>query len=65
VARELQLAETAVRAWVRQADLDTGQRADGQTTAELAQLCKELPEAREERDFLKRAVALFFARETR
>jgi transposase len=67
VARELKLTETAVRAWVKQADVDGGRRADGQTTAEradMAQLRKELREAREERDILKRAVA-FFARETR
>jgi transposase len=67
VARQLDLTETAVRAWVRQAELDAGMRSDGLTTAEraeLAQLRKELRETREERDILKRAVA-FFARETR
>ena len=67
VAREMGLTETAVRAWVRQAELDGGVRTDGLTTAEraeLAQLRKELRETREERDILKRAVA-FFARETR
>ena len=67
VARELGLTETAVRAWAKQADIDAGLRRDGPTTeqlAELAQLRKELREAREERDILKRAVA-FFARETR
>jgi len=67
VARELDLTETAVRAWVKQAELDAGARSDGLTTAEraeLAQLRKELRETREERDILKRAVA-FFARETR
>ena len=67
VARDLNLTETAVRAWAKQADLDQGRRSDGQTSeqrSELAQLRKELREAREERDILKRAVA-FFARETR
>ncbi len=67
VAREMGLTETAVRAWVRQSELDDGVRGDGLTTAEraeLAQLRKELRETREERDILKRAVA-FFARETR
>ncbi len=67
VARELDLTETAVREWVRQAERDEGSRADGLTAAEraeMAQLRKELREAREERDILKRAVA-FFARETR
>jgi len=66
VARDLNLTETAVRAWVRQTDIDQGRR-DGLSTeelAEMAQLRKELRETREERDILKRAVA-FFARETR
>ena len=66
----MDLTETAVREWVKQAERDEGVRADGLTTAEraeMAQLRKELREAREEReerDILKRAVA-FFARETR
>jgi transposase len=62
VAKELDLTETAVRAWVKQADLDAGTRSDGLTSAEraeLAQLRKELRETREERDILKRAVAFF------
>ncbi len=60
VAREMGLTETAVRAWVRQAELDEGVRNDGLTTAERAELAllrKELRETREERDILKRAVA--------
>ena len=66
VARELDLTETAVRAWVKQADIDAGDR-EGLTSvqlAELAQLRKENRVLREERDILKRATA-FFARETR
>lgn len=67
VARELKLTETAVREWVKQSERDEGVRADGLSSverAELAQLRRDLREAREERDILKRAVA-FFARETR
>ena len=67
VARDLNLTETAVRAWAKQADVDQGRRSDGLTSeqlSEVAQLRKELREAREERDILKRAVA-FFAREIR
>ena len=67
VAREMELTETAVREWVKQAERDDGVRPDGLTTAErteMAQLRKDLREAREERDILKRAVA-FFAREIR
>ena len=66
VARDLDLTETAVRAWVKQADVDDGRR-DGLTTAEreeLARLRRENRVLREERDILKRATA-FFARETR
>jgi len=66
VARDLDLTETAVRAWVKQADVDDGNR-EGMTSAqlaELAQLRKEVRVLREERDILKRATA-FFARETR
>ena len=66
VARDLDLTETAVRAWVKQADIDAGSR-EGLTSAqlaELAQLRKENRVLREERDILKRATA-FFARETR
>jgi transposase len=67
VARDLDLTETAVREWVRRADLDDGHRSDGLTTderEELARLRRENRVLREERDILKRATA-FFARETR
>ena len=63
VARDLGLTETAVREWVKQADIDAGRR-DGLTTAEreeLARLRRENRVLREERDILKRATA-FFAR---
>ena len=66
VARDLGLTATAVRRWVAQAEIDSGQR-DGLTTAEreeLARLRKENRVLREERDILKRAT-VFFARETR
>jgi transposase len=66
VARDLDLTETAVRAWVRQADIDQGRR-EGLTTAEreeLTRLQRENRVLREERDILKRAT-VFFARETR
>jgi transposase len=66
VARELDLTETAVREWAKQADIDDGRR-EGLTTAEreeLTRLRREVRVLREERDILKRAT-VFFARETR
>jgi transposase len=59
VARDLDLTESALRGWVRQADVDDGRR-DGLTTGEreeLARLRKENRVLREERDILKRAAA--------
>jgi transposase len=66
VSRDLDLTETAVREWVKQAQVDAGDKA-GLTSdekAELAQLRKEVRVLPEERDLLKRATA-FFAKETR
>jgi transposase len=66
VARDLDLTESALRGWVRQAEIDVVDR-DGLTSAEreeLFRLRKENRVLREERDILKRATA-FFARETR
>ena len=66
VARELDLTETAVREWVKRADLDAGRRTDGLTTAEreeLRRLRREVRDLREEREILRKA-AVFFARET-
>ena len=58
VARELDLTETAVRQWVRQAELDTGRRSDGLTTVErdeLRRLRRENRELREEGEILRTA----------
>lgn len=57
VARELDLTETAVWEWVKQADIDDGRR-DGLTSSErdeLARLRKEKPGVARERDILKAA----------
>lgn len=67
VARDFDLTETAVRAWVKQAELDAGTRTDGLTSderAELARLRAENRRLQQDVDILKRATA-FFARETR
>ena len=66
VVRELDLTETAVREWVKRADLDAGRRTDSLTTAErdeLRRLRREVRDLREERGILRKA-AVFFARET-
>lgn len=67
VARDLDLSETALRNWVRQAAVDAGEGPPGAlTTEQLAEL-RELRRAnrrlRMERDFLKKAAA-FFAKES-
>lgn len=67
VAKDFDLTETAVREWVRQADLDAGVRTDGLTTAEreeLTRLRRENRRLTEDVEILKRATA-FFAKETR
>ena len=66
VARDLDLTETAVRAWVKQADVDDG-HVEGLTTSEreeLAALRRENRRLTQDVEILKRATA-FFARETR
>lgn len=66
VTQDFDLTETAVRQWVRQAEVDAGQRG-GLTSSEreeLAALRRENRRLREDVDVLKRATA-FFAKETR
>jgi transposase len=66
VAKELDLTETAVREWVKRADLDAGRRSDGLTAAEreeLRRLRRQVRDLQEEREILRKA-AVFFARET-
>ena len=68
VARELDLAETAVRRWVQQAEIDSGKGpGDALTTAEreeLAALRKRVKTLEMEREILKKATA-FFAKESK
>lgn len=67
VARELDLTETALRAWVQQAETDAGQGPPGALSTnereELARLRKENKRLQLERDVLK-AAATFFAKES-
>ena len=57
VARELDLTETALRSWVRQAEVDAGRGAPGALTSEereeLGRLRRETRTLRMERDILK------------
>ncbi len=66
VARELDLTESALRAWVRQAEVDAGHGKPGELTTaereELSRLRREVKDLRIEREILKKAAA-FFAKE--
>jgi transposase len=64
-ARDLGVSLETLRAWIKQADLDSGQRTDGLTSAEreeLNRLRRENRTLRMEREILVKASA-FFARE--
>ena len=65
LASELELTETAVRAWVKRADIDEKKDPNGPLTseerAENTRLRRELRTVTMERDFLRKAAA-FFAR---
>lgn len=66
VAERLDLTETAVRTWVKQAEVDEQGGTDAALTtdekAELARLRREVKRLTMERDILKKATA-FFAKE--
>lgn len=66
VARELDLTESALRAWVKQHDVDRGKGPAGALTSaerdELQRLRKENKRLREEKTILSKAAA-FFAKE--
>ena len=67
IAQDLDLTETAVRAWVRQAEVDAGRGPSGALTTaereELSRLRRENQTLRMEREILKKATA-FFAKES-
>lgn len=66
VSRDFDLTETAVREWVKQAEVDAGARP-GLSSAEreeLGRLRRENRQLRGDVEILKRATA-FFAKETR
>jgi transposase len=66
LAREFEPSVESIRQWVRQAQLDIGERSDGLTSSEreeLTRLRRENRVLREEREILSKAAA-WFATET-
>jgi transposase len=67
VARNLDLTETALREWVRRAEIEAGEGPPGALTQaereELVRLRRDNKRLQMERDILKKATA-FFARES-
>ena len=64
LAREFEPCVATIRGWVKQAELDAGDRSDGLTSAEreeLRLLRKENRQLRAERDILSKAAAWFAA----
>ena len=66
VARDLDLTETALRAWSKRAEVDAGSAPKGDLTSpereELAELRRKVKRLETEREILKKAAA-FFAKE--
>ena len=63
VARDLDLTETSLRNWVKQADIDEGNGPEGALTTEereeLRRLRRRVRTLEMERDFAKKAAAFF------
>jgi transposase-like protein len=63
VARDLDLTESALRNWVKQAEIDAGRGPAGALTTEeheeLRRLRRENKQLRMEREILKKATAFF------
>ncbi len=65
IAHDLGIAESCLRRWIKQAELDSGKREDGLSTGdreELRRLRRENARLKQEKEILRKAAA-FFARE--
>jgi transposase len=65
IASDLGIAESCLRRWIKQAELDRGERDDGLSTGdreELRRLRRENARLKQEKEILRKAAA-FFARE--
>ncbi len=68
VARELGIADSCIRNWIKQDQLDRHERDDGLTSAEreeLGDLRKRVRRLEQEKDILRKAAAFFAREETR
>ena len=66
LAREFEPSGETIRQWVKQAELDAGQRQDGLTTdqkAKIPSIRREVKRLQQEQKILKKAAA-WFAQET-
>jgi len=66
LAKEFEPTEQTIRNWIKQAQIDAGERKDGLTSTEseeLRRLRRENKQLKMERDILSKAAA-WFARET-
>jgi len=69
ISADLDLTESALRNWVKQAEIDAGEGPEGALTTEekeeLRKLRRENQQLRMERDFLKKASAYFAGESSR
>ena len=62
LAKEYELSPQSIRTWLKQADVNSGRRVDGLTSAEreeISKLRKQVRQLEIERDILKKALAIF------